>query len=1114
MNNKKSKAAIRWNKSLRIRLSILLVIAPLLLAVIMIFVSLSLFNNRILDENTDKAEIIASILAESIDGDSIDRYLDTLEKDDEYERVLELMGIMQKNPEVMFIYVVRVIDSGMLFVFDADEDEDTVVTLGTFELWFGDGTQLTYDEFWEKQGSTGSVRDISYSEWGWLLTVFHPILRSDGSITAFACVDISMDAVMSERQILVGLLTFIILIFFVITILINIFAIQGWIFKPIGELINLVTDFRHDISSTGDLTVLKDEEYTGNELEVLKDALNAMQTNVFNGFDRQTKELEYHATMLETVFDSIPDLTYIKDLDLRFIHVNTAMLEHYGLKPYQVIGKKESEIWGPGELDKNYDLLNIKVINDGKMLKREEPITHVDGSVKIYETIRLPIIVEGATVSVLGIARDITKRKETENLREERYKYSNELTNALASITESEKFSSGDLKEASELISQVACRALKSSRVGLWSIDNKSNTLKCITYYNLATESHTVEKDMSLAECHEYVDLLKTERLIVTSDARIPSPLSAVFEQHYGPDIRATLDAPIRIGGKPVGVVCIEQDATEEYDNCREWTIDEQNFASSLADFTALSIESNDRRTFARRTELLLNSLPGMVFQAENNPPEFKTHFISEGCFALTGYSREEIMGDSPIQFYDIVYPDDLPGLKKLMEETLYLGMPLETTYRIVTKYGAIKWIWDRSHITDYDNDGNPLTFEGFYTDITEQRRLEAAEAASNAKSEFLSNMSHEMRTPLNAIIGMTAIGNKTDDIEGKTHALNKIGDASSHLLGMVNDILDMAKIEANKLELLSSEFSFENMIEKVMTMIHFRADEKKQVLTVNIDKRVPPFVIGDEQRLSQVLINILWNAVKFTQTGGNIHMDISVKKKRISSCELKVEISDDGIGISPEQQAKLFDVFEQADSKTERVYGGTGLGLAIAKRIIEMMDGRIWAESELGKGAKFFFTVFLGIGTKTGESSGPVSEDVPSGFMEVKSGEFSGKNLLVVEDVEINREILIALLGETGVAIDCAENGREAIEMVSADLEKYDAILMDLQMPHMGGLEATRLIREMPLRQKGKVPIIAMTANVFKDDIDACFSAGMNDHLGKPLDIDKLMDKLAKYLR
>jgi len=381
---------------------------------------------------------------------------------------------------------------------------------------------------------------------------------------------------------------------------------------------------------------------------------------------------------------------------------------------------------------------------------------------------------------------------------------------------------------------------------------------------------------------------------------------------------------------------------------------------------------------------------------------------------------------------------------------------------------------------------------------------LVKANAASRAKSDFLANMSHEMRTPLNAIIGMTLIGKKTGETEGKVHALNKIGDASSHLLGIVNDILDMAKIEADMLELSPVEFDFERMLEKVLNVIHFRADEKQHTVTVSIDKEIPRFIIGDDQRLAQAVTNLLANAVKFTPEGGSVHLDVSLAGELSGQCELRVEVTDSGIGISPAQLDKLFDAFEQADAGISREYGGTGLGLTITKRIVELMGGRIWAESELGKGAKFIFTVKVKTGSK---------DENASSIEAVYHGSFSDKRLLVAEDVEINREILVALLEDSGLIIDCAENGKEALDMVAADLEKYDIVFMDLQMPQMGGLEATRHIRALPARQRGRLPIVAMTANVFQDDIDACLAAGMDDYLGKPLDIDKVLDVLRKYL-
>jgi len=386
---------------------------------------------------------------------------------------------------------------------------------------------------------------------------------------------------------------------------------------------------------------------------------------------------------------------------------------------------------------------------------------------------------------------------------------------------------------------------------------------------------------------------------------------------------------------------------------------------------------------------------------------------------------------------------------------------------------------------------------------------LVQATAASKAKGDFLSNMSHEIRTPLNAIIGMTAIGKKAVDLTDVMHTLNKIGSASSHLLGIINDILDMAKIEADKIELAPIRYNFENMVQKVLTVVRFRADEKQQILSVDIDKDVPRFIIGDEQRLSQVITNLLSNAVKFTTKGGSISFKVSVSRRAGEYYELLIEVADDGIGISPDQQEKMFKAFEQADSGTSREYGGTGLGLAISKRIIELMGGRIWIESELGKGAKFIFTVHVECG---GTNENYPEESAYEKTVADKSI-FIGKRLLVVEDVEINQEILLALLEDSGLIIDCAENGKEALDMIIAEPEKYDIVFMDLQMPQMDGLEATRRIRALPVRQRSRLPIVAMTANVFKEDIDACLEAGMDDHLGKPLDIEKVFETLHKYL-
>ncbi|MDR2578664.1 MAG: response regulator [Chitinispirillales bacterium] len=400
-------------------------------------------------------------------------------------------------------------------------------------------------------------------------------------------------------------------------------------------------------------------------------------------------------------------------------------------------------------------------------------------------------------------------------------------------------------------------------------------------------------------------------------------------------------------------------------------------------------------------------------------------------------------------------------------------------------------------------------------TGIRLESALEQATAASKAKGNFLSCMSHEIRTPMNAIIGMTVIGKNAVNIEQKNHALNKIEEASSHLLGVISDVLDMAKIEANKLELSPVEYNFEKMLKKVVSVINFRVDEKRQCFSLTVDKNIPGYIVGDDQRLAQVITNLLSNSVKFTHHGGKVGLAASMIDEVDGNCELRIEVSDSGIGISASQQERLFNEFEQAESGTSREYGGTGLGLAISRRIIGLMDGKIWIESELGKGAKFIFTVKVKRGKTNGDLPGKFTDrtdGIDNGNAD-SAGIFAGKKVLLAEDVEINREILITLLEDTGIFIDCAENGKEAVEMITASPEKYDIVLMDVQMPKMDGLEAARSIRALPTLQNIKLPIVAMTANVFKNDIEACLEAGMDDHLGKPLDFDKVLEKLRKYL-
>ncbi|WP_461247289.1 hybrid sensor histidine kinase/response regulator [Treponema sp. R6D11] len=386
----------------------------------------------------------------------------------------------------------------------------------------------------------------------------------------------------------------------------------------------------------------------------------------------------------------------------------------------------------------------------------------------------------------------------------------------------------------------------------------------------------------------------------------------------------------------------------------------------------------------------------------------------------------------------------------------------------------------------------------------------------SRHKSAFLANMSHEIRTPMNAIIGMVTIGKTAPDIERKDYCFDKIEEASHHLLGIINDILDMSKIEANKFDLSPVEFNFEKMLQEVVNIINFRINEKKQKFFVHVDKNIPKMLIGDDQRLAQVLTNLLSNAIKFTPEKGSITLNTRFLKEENGICTLQISVSDTGIGISQEQQAKLFQSFEQAESNTTRKYGGTGLGLAICKSIVEMMNGEIWIDSEVGKGSTFVFNIQIKRSVETTGKNMSADKQQEEKVQENIAGIFAGHRILLVEDVDINREIVQTLLEPTQLQIDCAENGVEAVRMFKATPYKYDLIFMDIQMPEMDGYEATRQIRTFEKEQNADakgVPIIAMTANVFNEDIERCAKAGMNSHVGKPIDINEVMLKLKTYL-